>query len=291
MAGTFDPWPVAQPLASDPAGNNSICGPACDLHIMYGGQVTYFTTGTAPNRVFVASYCHDAMYSCTTKSVTTQVMLYETSNIVEVHIGHKDSCSWNGGHAIVGVKNATGTASTVAPGRDYPSIWETGHEAWQFTPDATLSSYSVSSIPYAPIPYYTIYWFDSTTGTLLGTGDSIVIAVGTAGNYKAAAISCTDTGSTGVDTVAWGFLRLSSLSVDLSLSVNELSVYPNPANNVLYITQYEMINAVTITNLLGQAVLEQKAADTRVQLDISHLPPAVYLLKVNGSIVRPFVKE
>jgi len=291
-AGLYDPWTINAALAGNSGALNCICGPYCDMDIVYGGQITYFTAGTAPNRIFVATFCHDAMFSCTAQNTTTQIILYETLNTAEVHIGHKDTCvSWNGGYAIVGVQNATGTASTAAPGRDYPSVWTASNEAWSFTPDGTFSSYSVNSIPYSPSPYYTIYWYDSTTGAFLGSGDSLVIDTATAGNFKAVAVSCSDTSSTGLDSVATGYLRLFNLAVDQVSSVKEFSVYPNPADNILNIKANDIIYSVVVTNLLGQIVLEQRASDKHTQIDISQLPPSVYLIKVNGTVVRRFVKE
>ena len=135
------------------------------------------------------------MFDCTTQWTTSQIILYESTNVVEVHIGHKTICTtWNGGYAICGVQNATGTAATTAPGRDYPSTWSVTNEGWRFTPSGS-TSYTVASIPYAPIPYAssTIYWYNATTGTYLGTGSTQVVAPTTTTTYKAAAVGCNDT--------------------------------------------------------------------------------------------------
>ena len=92
----------------------------------------------APNRRYVVTYCHDAMFdtlTCAHQFTTTEIILYETTNIIEVHTGYKDTCTaWNNGYAIVGVQNATGTAATAAPGRDFPSVFLCLDEAWRFTP-------------------------------------------------------------------------------------------------------------------------------------------------------------
>ncbi len=172
---------------------NCVCGPWCDIDIFYGGTIDYATVGTAPYRKFVVSFCHDAMFSCTTQWTTSQIILYETTNLIEVHIAHKDTCAWNGGYAIVGVQNATGTAATAAPGRDFPSVWTATNEAWRFTPNASYTSYTASSISYATVPLAasTIYWYDNT-GALLGTGASLPVSPVVPTTYHAVAVGCDD---------------------------------------------------------------------------------------------------
>jgi hypothetical protein len=61
-----------------------------------------------------------------------------------------------------------------------------------------------------------------------------------------------------------------------------LTVYPNPANNVLNITSTENITHLVLNNLLGQKVLEQKANGTNTQLNVSSLAAGTYLLQVTA---------
>src|SRR5579872_6155209 len=97
---------------------NNISGPWRDIDIFYTGTPvgteTYSTDGVAPFRKFVLTWCSCSMYSCGTQLTTSQIILYETTNIIEVHIAQKLVCTdWNpstppgaGGRAIVGVQNA-----------------------------------------------------------------------------------------------------------------------------------------------------------------------------------------
>ena len=70
-----------------------------------------------------------------------------------------------------------------------------------------------------------------------------------------------------------------------------LSVYPNPASTLLNI-QTELADDFQISDLLGSTVLRGTIKPGNSQLDISHLNPGVYFLKVqsSGSTVK-FVKE
>ena len=195
LAGAYCPWPISAALFGNASAYNSICGPWCDILISAGGSITYSTAGVAPNRKFAVTWCGSRMFSCTTQWTTSQIILYEGSNNIEVHTAHKDICAWNGGRAITGVQNAAGTLATVAPGRDWMPSWSVmgAPEAWRFTPGA--GTYTVASIPYAPMPYATsgIYWYDSTTGAYLGSGPFLTVSPTVPTTYMAAALGCNDT--------------------------------------------------------------------------------------------------
>jgi gliding motility-associated-like protein len=198
LAGAFDPWPISAVLLGNPSKFNNICGPWCDIDISTpdGGTITYSLTGAAPFRKYIVTFCRDRMFSCTTQITSTQIILYETTNIIECHIATKPVCAtWNSGRAIIGVQNATGTAATVAPGRDFPAVYTCTNEAWRFTPNATVSSYTVASIVYAPIPYATspVYWYNDNTGAYLGVGLTQTVCPTVTTRYKAGALGCADT--------------------------------------------------------------------------------------------------
>ena len=65
-----------------------------------------------------------------------QVVLYETTNIIDFYVENKPSCSsWNSGWAAMGIQNDAGTEAVVPPGRNgNDSPWQTQNEAWRFTP-------------------------------------------------------------------------------------------------------------------------------------------------------------
>lgn len=198
LAGAYDPWPITAVLLGNPSKRNNICGPWCDIDISIpgGGTITYSLTGIAPFRKYIVTFCNDAMFSCTTQRTSTQIILYETTNIIETHIATKPVCAtWNSGRAIIGVQNAAGTAATVAPGRDFPSVYTCTNEAWRFTPDATYASYAVASIAYAPVPYASsaIHWYNGNTGAYLGTGLTQTVCPTVTTTYRAGALGCADT--------------------------------------------------------------------------------------------------
>jgi gliding motility-associated-like protein len=194
-AGAYCPWPISAALLGNASAYNCICGPWCDILISAGGSITYSTAGVAPNRKFAVTWCGSRMYGCTAEWTTSQIILYETSNDIEVHTAHKTSCAWNSGRAITGVQNSTGTLATVPPGRDWTPTWTviSPPEAWRFTTSGP--TYTVGSIPYAPMPYASsgIYWYDSTTGAYLGSGPYLTVSPSVPTTYMAAALGCNDT--------------------------------------------------------------------------------------------------
>ncbi|NDC41772.1 MAG: hypothetical protein EBZ77_09515, partial [Chitinophagia bacterium] len=206
LASTSSPWAIGTSYGG-PGGipgntnvKNCIMGVYSDLLLTggAGGNIKYGVAGTAPNRRFVVSFCTSPLYSCTSLTTSFQIILYETSNIAEVHIRRKDTCSaWNEAAAIEGVQDATGAVATVAPGHNYPGAWAvTSPEGARFTPNSSMTSYTYSSVPYNPIAQDTanILWFAGST--YIGTGYTLPVLIpSVTTTYRAIAFTCTDTSS------------------------------------------------------------------------------------------------
>ena len=71
----------------------------------------------------------------------------------------------------------------------------------------------------------------------------------------------------------------------------KIEVSPNPATTSLTISSVEKITTITISNLLGQLVYSQKYNAEQVQVDVADLPSGIYLVRINGTEVRKFVKQ
>lgn len=81
--------------------------------IYYGVQDAY------PCRKIICTWNDVPQYSCTSLRCTYQIVCYEGSNIIEVHVNQRQVCSsWNGGNGVLGIQNATGVAQ-VADGSNY----------------------------------------------------------------------------------------------------------------------------------------------------------------------------
>ncbi|MFP9113156.1 T9SS type A sorting domain-containing protein [Flavobacterium sp. RHBU_3] len=75
---------------------------------------------------------------------------------------------------------------------------------------------------------------------------------------------------------------------------NALTVYPNPANDVLNIVNQNTIESLTVYNMLGQAVITTQPKNTTTSLNISNLNSGVYMVNATAggktSTIR-FIKQ
>ncbi len=77
-----------------------------------------------------------------------------------------------------------------------------------------------------------------------------------------------------------------------------ITIFPNPVINNLSISispglskGASKISQITITNLLGQTLLTRIYNSEQVEVNVVDLPAGVYLVKINSSEIRKFVKE
>ncbi|MEI7801957.1 MAG: T9SS type A sorting domain-containing protein, partial [Bacteroidota bacterium] len=139
-ANNYCQWPISAPIPSTSNPVNSIFFPMQDDYVPAGGSISHEVYGVPPHRKFVMNYDSVAMFSCTALTFTGQVILYEGSNNIEIHLQHKDTCvQWNSGAAILGIQDSTGTQSFVASNYNYPNVWAADNEAWLFSPDSIYS--------------------------------------------------------------------------------------------------------------------------------------------------------
>ena len=105
-------------------------------------SINYQIMGKAPCRTLVFNIYRLGLYSdgykggedIDTSTQTTQVVLYEGTNIIEVYVKNRPAArTWNGGNGVLGIQNSTGTIAYVPPGRNV-GRWTAQNEAWRFEP-------------------------------------------------------------------------------------------------------------------------------------------------------------
>ncbi len=91
---------------------------------------------------------------------------------------------------------------------------------------------------------------------------------------------------------AGSFMALcsSSIGIDEIKGKNELSFYPNPAEEKLNLKGSTELNHINIMNSIGQVVFQFQSHQKNEQLDISQLPKGLYLLQTSIGSSR-FIKE
>ncbi len=170
-AGGYCPWSFSASCPSSSLISNAIFGVYHDIDPSVSGTMYYAILGSYPCRTFVVNWNQIAMYSCTYIKATHQIVLYETSNIIEVYVQNRPLCStWNSGNGLIGIQNAGGTQGYTPSGRN-TGAWSAQNEAWRFTPTG-------SSI-------VGITWFEGATQ--LGTGNSINVCPTGSNTYRAQA--------------------------------------------------------------------------------------------------------
>jgi len=94
-------------------------------------SINYVLLGTAPNRMFVVSYVNVPVYGYPSGLHTGQIVLYETSNIIEIYTGSVQNTGTTPG--TQGIENANGSSGYTVPGRN-DVIWSATSSAYQFAP-------------------------------------------------------------------------------------------------------------------------------------------------------------
>ncbi|WP_353780151.1 GEVED domain-containing protein [Winogradskyella sp. 3972H.M.0a.05] len=156
--------------------------------------ITTRVQGAVGCRKFIAEWNDIPMFGDATREYSGMIVLYETTNIIEVYIEEKviengDVSPWNDGNAIVGVQGditplAPNNEYTVAPCRNgLDTNWETTNEAWRFTPSGNSR-------------LTTVEWYNGTdtSGSPDHTGNTYNVSAG--GTYTAVSTYTTCSGGT-----------------------------------------------------------------------------------------------
>ena len=201
----------------------NIFGVGHDIDPSVCGDINYVVLGASPSRQFVVNYsevCHFGS-SCNDNKSSSQIILYESSNAIDVNIYDKPTCtSWNDGNAVVGVQNVAGTVAFTPPGRN-TGVWDTTDEFWRFTP--SLGD-----------PDFTIEWFDGETS--VGTGETITVAPTETTVYTAAITYSLCIGGT------------ATITDDIEVGINP-NPEPIPTESIVYrCSDQDSVLEVNITN-------------------------------------------
>ncbi|MDA7578791.1 SprB repeat-containing protein, partial [Flavobacteriales bacterium] len=192
QANQYSPYSINTPIPNPGSmPENAIMCPWQDMNSGIGGNITYETVGVAPNRKFIVTWCGVPMFSCTSLLHTSQVVLYETSDKIEMFLENKPVCSqFNGGNAVQGLVDATSTffdivvdPPSVLP-RNFPLQWVAVNEAWEFLPNHPANSYQINPIAYIPVIAGQNIW-SNANGDILGFGSTLSVNISSTNTYFA----------------------------------------------------------------------------------------------------------
>jgi hypothetical protein len=171
--------------------------------------------------------------------------------------------------------------------------------AFELLFDSSAISFNFGSgfVPYVPL-----------SGQVLAPGDSTQMAFNftlfsgwdTGASEICVGIKHLNTVDTMSDTIMANNRSCAMITVANPTSVSvaatehdkeEITVYPNPASNMVTITSNKRINKAELYNMQGQKLVAQAGNGKKTVLDISQLPAGVYMIRVNDGFVSRVVKE
>ncbi len=144
--GEYCPWNlngIQIPNTNFPI-KNAIYGVFQDMHTTNNPgentQINYQVLGTYPCRALVVNFNEVPAFggSCSAEEyrLTTQIVLYEITNIIEIYVDKRTACNgWSDGDGVLGIQNEEGTVAYVPTGRNTGN-WDATEEAWRFSPSA-----------------------------------------------------------------------------------------------------------------------------------------------------------
>ena len=123
----------AQAFPNTTSPNGVIALNMCDMDCGAGGAVTFTTIGTTPNQKFIVTYSNVPYWYATAPTATLtcsgQIVLYEGSNMIEIHTATIGTQSYASSQ---GIENQSGTAGVNVPGRT-TTFWAASNSAYAFT--------------------------------------------------------------------------------------------------------------------------------------------------------------
>jgi hypothetical protein len=166
---TSDYTPESLPTCNTGTPQSAIIACWQDFNPGTGGSVTYTTTGVAPNRRFIISWNNIPFFGSTCPGLNSsfQIHLFETTNIIQIHIINKPDCAtlWNTGW-VTGLMGANSGANCncgyIPTGYNNVTGGMT-NQAFQYAPaTGTLNGVTAQLV--------SLQW--SVNGTNVGTANS-----------------------------------------------------------------------------------------------------------------------
>jgi gliding motility-associated-like protein len=188
---------------------NCILGPFVALSPQGSGSpyIYFDTVGKSPARKLIVMWCQCPMYPCSDSTVTFQIILNETSNIIETQISHKPKCLTltYDGFATLGVLDGNVFNSKGFPvtGKNN-SLWEANKEAWRFEPNITQDIYTPNPMQYQMVPItpgdkIEYRWYEGSNPDPFSWDSTVVVTPNETTTYYVTATICS--GETFTSTV------------------------------------------------------------------------------------------
>lgn len=222
-----------------------------DLYFNNTGTIEYFTVGVAPNRKFVVNWSNGE-YFPSAGNMDVQTILYETSNIIEIHT----TAATGDNTQVEGIQDGSGNVAFTVPGRNstnytvstgdaYRFAPITGTPTYSWSPSTYLSSTSVASPTAISVAAPVVY---SVTATVLGCSSTATLSLG-AGNASTISVVANPTavcGNSSSLTVNGSFVNYNWSTGDstqvISVTPTVATVYTVVATNSVGCTSTQTVS-------------------------------------------------
>ena len=155
------------------------------------GTITYYTTGVAPFQKMIINYnlvnhfgCSNDLSPINTTKSTFQIVLYETTNFIEIYVKDKPitcvgnaSANSNITNSLIGLNDSTGSPLGIAAPNRNTSIWAATDEAYRFTPNGSSTT--------------TVEWFENGLSIGVLNPIEVIPTVNTSYTAKVRYATCT----------------------------------------------------------------------------------------------------
>lgn len=132
---------------------NCIMGPWKDWTPSGSNYIYYQTQGSAPNRRLVVSWASVPMYGCSSTTGTFQIVLHETSNLIENFLTVTPYCSsWqapNYGWGTQAIHDQNGTSAEICNSRN-ATVWTATNEGWKYDPGGIVWVWQGDTVGFGP---------------------------------------------------------------------------------------------------------------------------------------------
>jgi hypothetical protein len=223
-----------------------------DLWPGVGGSVNYTTVGTAPNRMFIVTFTNVPCFTTTSDLNSGQIVLYESTNIIEIHTGEAHGDSNQSGKGTQGIETYSYLPSPaqnfLSPtGRNGGTGWFPGTgTAYRFIPVGPTAPSPITGNTVLCQGDVSNYLISSSPGATLYTWTP---PSGWAGTSTTTAVTFTSNVSSGVMSVTATYSCGTSSPSTLNVQVN-----PSPVISIQSVTPSVLCSGATVTfNLAGAA--------------------------------------
>jgi gliding motility-associated-like protein len=278
----FSPFTISNAIPSNSNPLNSIFGVWHDVDpsVAPYGIRTYLRTGVAPFRKFVFTFCNVPMFSqpCNLLTFTGQIILFEDSNKIEIHVGNKVSCpTWNSGYAILGVQDDQGTKASFPAGYNFPAVWAATNQSWRFSWDSITGNYINYPISYNPIPV-NIGGTWIANGAIVSTDSSFIAVPNTSTTYYVNTLGCAGNSFDSVKITVINTLATNTVTNPNCGNNSGGSIISN-INSQTWPISFSWFNVTNSTNLGNISLTNSNHIDT-----LKNLPPGIYSYQVTNSL-------